>query len=93
MLTSFIKRLKTVLMLSCDQSSRLVSDSQERGLLRHERLALWLHMLSCKGCRRMREQFCLLKQVAKRARSGEAPSASHLPAEGRERIEQGLKNS
>ncbi len=61
--------------------------------MRYERVALRLHMLSCRGCRRMRRQLSLLRQIAKRIRAGEAPQASRMPSEGRERIQQTLKNS
>ena len=38
-------------MLSCQDASRLNSQSQDRRLTRRERMGLSLHLLICKGCR------------------------------------------
>lgn len=89
---SLIQQVKTVLTLTCDQSSRLVSDSQERELHLHERVALRLHMASCKGCRRMRRHLSLMREIASRVRAGKAPQSASLSKEGRERIQQKLEN-
>lgn len=87
---SLFQQVKTILTLTCDQSSRLVSDSQERELLRYERIALRLHMSSCKGCLRMRLHFNLLRVLAARLRSGKTPQSASLPRESRERIQREL---
>lgn len=80
-----------ILTLTCDQSSRLVSDSQERELELHERVALRLHMASCKGCRRMRVQFKQLHKIALRFRKGKTPQLAGLSKGSRERIQKKIE--
>lgn len=57
-----------VLTLNCDESTRLVSDGLDGELGRIERLALRMHLFTCRPCRRMRAQFLLLKQAASKMR-------------------------
>ena len=53
-------------MKTCKEVSRLVSEGQDRQLGRAERLAIRIHMLMCRGCRRFEEQMNFMRQVLKR---------------------------
>lgn len=55
-----------VLALTCDEATRLVSDGFERELRPMERLALRMHLITCRPCRRMRAQFRLLREAGAR---------------------------
>ena len=85
-----LRKLKMILSLTCDQSTRLVSDGYERDLERHERAALGCHMLTCTGCKRMRRQFSLLHALAKHLRGKASPAGLEMPEDARQRIRQRL---
>ena len=89
---SVFQKLKMILTLTCDQSSRLVSDGYERELHAHERAALRCHMTTCVGCKRMRRQLNLLHRIAGRWRTRGSDPASSLSDEARKRIEDHLKS-
>lgn len=55
-------------MLTCKETSLLLSQAQERSLSRTERLALRLHLLLCKGCRNFRAQLDVLRIAIRRFR-------------------------
>ena len=55
-----------ILSLPCDVSTRIISDGMDRGLSRKERLALRLHLLICRPCRRFRAQLSLLRRIVAR---------------------------
>jgi predicted anti-sigma-YlaC factor YlaD len=52
-------------MMSCDQSTRLASDSLERSLTFRERLALRVHVTMCSGCRNFMNQIHMIRNLAK----------------------------
>lgn len=64
-------------MPSCAESTRLMSEAQERKLNRGERLALRWHLLLCGACRRFEQQLDWLR----RASAGYAPPEPP-PADG-----------
>lgn len=53
-------------MPSCAESTRLMSEAQERPLTRGERLALRWHLLLCAGCRRFERQLDWLRRASGR---------------------------
>jgi len=55
-------------MLTCKETSLLLSQAQERPLGTTERVALRLHLLLCKGCRNFRAQLEVLRTVVRRYR-------------------------
>jgi hypothetical protein len=75
---SFLHDIKMVLSLSCDESSRLVSDDLERPLSRTERLALCLHLMVCNRCRRFRRNLKLLRELLRR-RAERSLAATSVP--------------
>jgi hypothetical protein len=87
--------VKRVLTLCCDESTRLVSESLDRELPFGERLAVRLHALCCRSCRRCRKQFVFLRQaLVRRMHDAEmaVPSRPALSGEARARIKRVLAN-
>lgn len=85
--------VKRVLTLCCDESTRLVSESLDRELPFGERLAVRLHALSCRSCRRCKKQFVFLRQALVRRMREAERAVSALPAlsgEARARIKHAL---
>jgi len=76
---SILHDLKMVLTLSCDESSRLVSDRLERPLSRPERLAVRMHLMVCARCRRFRRNLNLLRDLLRR-RSEECLTDTDMPS-------------
>jgi hypothetical protein len=54
------------MMLSCKETTRLLSQGEDRGLAFGERLALRLHLAICNGCRNLNAQFKFLRVAVKR---------------------------
>ncbi len=48
-------------MLSCKQSSQIISASLDRSLTKRERFALRLHLFICKYCNRFNQQLQTLR--------------------------------
>lgn len=63
MIWKTLKNTVFILTLRCDQASRLISLSQETPLNRPEELALSLHLLSCRVCRKYKRQLKLMREV------------------------------
>lgn len=53
-------------MLSCQETSRLLSDRLDRPLGPRERFALRLHLAMCRGCSRVAEQLLFLSRAMSR---------------------------
>ena len=58
-------------MLSCRQSTRLMSEQHERELSTRERVELRMHTLLCKGCSNYRKQIAFIRRAAKAVREGD----------------------
>lgn len=52
-------------MLTCKESTRLVSQGLDRELAFGERVALRVHFAICLGCRRTRRQMAFLRQAVR----------------------------
>lgn len=50
-------------MLSCKESTHLISESHDRTLAITEKLSLGMHLLICSGCRHYHEQIVFLEQA------------------------------
>jgi hypothetical protein len=60
------------MMLSCKETSRLLSQREDRTLGFGERVALRVHLAICDGCRNASQQFRFLRLAMKNlARDGE----------------------
>ena len=53
-------------MISCKESTQLMSQGMDRPLGGRARVALALHLLICIGCRRTRRQFDFLRDALRR---------------------------
>ena len=53
-------------MLSCKETTRLLSQGEDRKLGFGERLALRAHLAICDGCRNVKAQFGFLRLAVKR---------------------------
>ena len=61
-------------MLNCRESTRLMSESQERALSNKEKIALKFHTLICRGCRNFGEHLKVIRQAANRFAKGNSES-------------------
>lgn len=50
-------------MLSCKESTRLISSAHDRRLAMPEKLSLEMHLLICSGCRNYREQLAFVDRA------------------------------
>jgi hypothetical protein len=76
---SVLHDIKMILSLSCDESSRLISDDLERPLSRAERLALRLHLMVCRRCRKFRRNLELLRDLLRRRSEQRLSESDVLP--------------
>ena len=68
-------------MLSCHESTRLLSQAQERRLTLGERAALRVHLAMCVGCRNFSRQMDILHRVSRAYAQG--AGAMDQPEDGR----------
>jgi hypothetical protein len=54
-----------MMLLSCKETTRLLSQGEDRALGFGERVALRLHLAICDGCRNVRAQFRFLRLAVK----------------------------
>lgn len=79
-------------MLTCKQTSQLLSEHQERPLTWRERWALKLHLFICISCRRFNRQLSLLRRALHQLAQSDQ-TEQHGPAlspQARQRIRQAL---
>lgn len=55
-------------MLSCKESTHLISEALDQPLTWRRKLALYFHLMICIGCRRFSKQQTLLRQAFTRLR-------------------------
>ena len=80
-------------MLTCKNTSRLISEGQERQLSLKERINLRLHIWMCKNCRRFEKQIVTMRKIMHREwTQGAPPTNNQLPSDAQERIRQTLKS-
>src|SRR5512141_578436 len=86
-----------VLMLSCKDVTKLLSESMDRSLPIGKRIGVRLHLLICKFCARYERQFFLIRETARHlATTLETPGGSFgetLSVEARDRIRKSIKNA
>ena len=62
------------MLLSCKETTRLLSQGEDRKLAFGERVALRVHLAICKGCRNANQQFRVLRLAVKElAQAGDNP--------------------
>lgn len=59
--------------MNCRETTRLISEAQDRRLGLGERLQLRVHLLYCGGCRRFGTQMDVLRQLTRSYVKGEPP--------------------
>ena len=83
----FFQDIRRILTLTCDESTRLMSDSLDTELPYGERLAFRLHSVICLHCRRFSRQIRFLRVAMKRlaadAMDESSPSAQTLSPSAR----------
>lgn len=52
-------------MMSCQQATRLISESQDRALSMSEKLSLKMHVMMCVGCKNFSLQVPFLSKAMK----------------------------
>lgn len=81
-------------MLSCKQTTRLVSESLDRSFPLRQRIAVRLHLLFCKLCNRYRRHLLFIRDALRhhpeRLEGHEEPQSPSLSPEARERIKHSL---
>lgn len=65
-----------MMMLSCREASRLMSEALDRKLALRERFALRLHVAICAGCTRVEGQLAFLRRAV-----AELPAVDREPGE------------
>lgn len=84
-------------MLSCRETTQLISDSMQRRLPLRQRLAVAVHLLMCRFCLRYRKQIRFMEKAVDRLveseKEGSLPETTDpcLSAEARERIKESLR--
>jgi len=64
------------MILSCKETTRLLSQGEDRRLAFGERVALRVHLAICNGCRNVNAQFRFLRQaVQELSRDGDEKEA------------------
>ena len=76
-------------MLTCQETSHLVSENQDRPLRWFEAMGLRLHLLMCSSCRRFENQIALMRRVLRQSGLASEDSTP-LSDEVHERISQRL---
>ena len=78
-------------MITCKESARLISESQDTPLPRGKRIALRVHLCMCRMCRNYLRQLKFLRQVVIEplgdVDAEHLPSDQHLSPDKKERIQ------
>lgn len=53
------------LLPTCRETSELISQAQDRALTVREKLALYVHLPLCNGCRNFRQQMAFIRRAAR----------------------------
>lgn len=53
-------------MLSCKETTHLLSQAQDRKITVTERIHLEMHLAMCKGCKNFKQQMNFLREACKR---------------------------
>ena len=85
------------LMLSCQETAKLLSDAMDRSLPLHVRIRLRLHLSACSLCRSYKKQLRLLRDLFRRTPAEMMnlirSSEFSLSAEAKKRIKRAIDSS
>ena len=89
-----IKGVMLILMLDCEESARLTSESFDRPLTRSERWALKIHQACCRSSHRVARQMEMISEAMKKPEATEQLTAASdsLSDDARDRIRQKLRD-
>ena len=90
------EHLRRLLALRCEESSLLASHELDEPLGTPDRLAMWGHLLACRSCRRLRNQFRRIGEVYRRREACETEARSEgnsLSPDSRRRIAEVLRSA
>jgi hypothetical protein len=74
-----LRDLKTHLLLTCEDSARLLSEDCDRTLSPLERAGLRLHLAVCRQCRKFRRNLRLLRRLLNEVTKPHFPEYTLLP--------------
>ncbi len=82
-------------MYNCKEVSEMVSESMDRALPFYQRVLIRMHLLMCKYCTRVREQFKVIRAASRyeELHGKELDSSRSLSNDGKERLKEFLKNN
>ena len=80
-------------MLSCEETSRLVSESMDRALPLNKRIAVRMHLQVCKACAAFRKQLLFMRQAVHHFQDDISDTLTGPPLDpgSRQRIKDSLK--
>ena len=80
-------------MLTCKETSQLISQAQERKLGLRERFSLRIHLWVCSSCSHFEKQIKSLRSALKKhSTPNSLPDDKPLPGDARERILNAIRN-
>ena len=80
-------------MLTCKETTQLISKSLDRPLRWRERFAVRVHLIMCKYCKRFFKQLMVIRSALKRmTQSIELDDSIRLPAETITRIQYSIES-
>jgi hypothetical protein len=92
-----IKRIVTwieTITPSCRDMTHLLSQSMDRRLSVHKRLAIWLHLTICDHCVHFAGHLAFIRKVSRSIlKYAEKTSSAGLPASAKERIKERVRQS
>jgi len=83
-------------MLSCEQTSELLSRGLDQHLPFRQRMAVRIHVLMCRACTQYEKQLRFIRRATRRLSQGTehgGQAATPLSPEARERIKNALKQN
>ena len=83
---------KLILMLKCEQSTRVVSESLDRDLSAVEWWAVRLHYISCWSCRRFGKHLRMIRDALKTKVAGDDVEGTKLSPAAIKRIESAIQS-
>jgi predicted anti-sigma-YlaC factor YlaD len=89
-----VKKAMGLVLPSCDETSRLISQALDESISPLQKLRIRMHLMFCKYCRSFMMQMAFIRSILKhqaRDRKYAKPSEISLSDHARERIETSLK--
>ncbi len=81
-------------MFRCEDISRKISQSMDKQLPWHQRIAIWFHLMMCRYCQLFRRQMILLREISrfKGLPGSHDASSEKLSDETKEKIKAKLRS-